>query len=111
MPRRSSAHPACACYAVLLGSRNGRGFSARDDRKLQSITRNYFPEGFTIIETKGGWWNPEANTFVRETSRQIQVCSEKRKAVQTWARMLGRELNQKEILLLKVGSARRIRIR
>src|SRR5215216_4138391 len=99
------------CYAVLIGSRRGRGFSKRDERELQTITRKYFPEGFTIIETQGGWWNAETATFVRETSRQIQVCSQKRKRVNTWAQALGRKLDQKEILLVKVGSARRIRIR
>lgn len=96
-------------YAVSVGARNsaaaGHRFSARDERLIRKVTRAYFPNGFTILEARGGWWDPDKKNFVREETRQIQVNSSSWPAVRRWALHLGRTLGQKEIVVARTGTA------
>ena len=95
-------------YALTLGARNtpaaGRKFSRRDDALIRRITRKHFPDGFTIVEAKGGWWDSSGTRFVREESRQIQVGTRALATVRRWARELGAALGQSELIVLKLGS-------
>lgn len=103
-----------ACWSILIGARrigSRRSFTADDELRLQAITADHFPNGYTILEAKGGWFDPTSRRFVREDSRQILVTSASFPAVKTWAIALGSALRQKEIILVKVGNTRRIRIR
>lgn len=103
-----------ALWSLLIGAghvrRGARRFSGAADRLLQQTTREHFPAGYTILEARGGWFDPSADRFVREESRQILVTSASARQVARWAVALGAALRQQELLLVKVGQARRIRI-
>ena len=99
-------------YSLMIGARNGRGFFARRDEKLlQGITARHFPEGFTILDAKGGWYGPAASSFKREDARQILVCTAQAGKIPAWCRELGKAMKQKEVLVVEVGAARRFQIR
>ena len=101
-------------YALTLGARNTpaarRQFSRADDALIRRITQKHFPDGFTILEARGGWWDSGRNRFVREESRQIQVSAKTPAAVRRWAGELGRALGQSELIVLKLGPALPLRL-
>ena len=102
-----------ALWSVLVGARQlpgGRRFTRADERRLQEITAAHFPAGYTILEARGGWFDPARRRFVREPSREILVTSGSLRQVRAWSRALGRALRQKEMILTRVGVVRRIRI-
>ena len=102
-------------WSLLIGARHvrpgRRRFSRADDRLLQRITAEHFPAGYTILEARGGWFDPDARRFIREESRQVLVASDSVRTVTRWAAALGAALRQHELLLIKVGRPRRIVIR
>ena len=103
-----------SCWSILIGARrvgSRRTFSRADDQRLQTVTADHFPAGYTILEATGGWFDSSIRKFVREDSRQILVTSCSVRAVRAWAQALGVALLQKELLLVKVGGIRRIHIR
>lgn len=102
------------CWSLLVGSHHFGGsgrFSRANDRRLQEITAEYFPVGYTILNASGGWYDPEKQRFIREESRQVLVCTGDRRAVKKWAKALGRALHQKELLLVEHGTAATISTR
>jgi hypothetical protein len=103
------------CYSLLVGARNagggGHGFSAADDRRIREITFRSFPNGFTILNADGGWFDPATGRFVREKSRQILVCTARPQTVWTWCRRLLRALGQQELLVVELGRGRTVRVR
>src|SRR5688572_7278294 len=81
-----------SCWSILIGARrigSRRTFSRADDKRLQAITAEHFAAGYTILEARGGWFDPSIRKFVREESRQILVTSNSARAVQAWANVLG----------------------
>lgn len=100
------------CFSLTVGARNtiagGKRFLAADDATLRKITAGYFPEGFSILNVKGGWFDPEQNRFIKEESRQIWICTSKLKSVKHWAQALALALGQKELLLVELGRATRL---
>ena len=102
------------CWSILIGARrigSRSTFSRTDDRRLQAITAKHFPAGYTVLEASGGWYDSSIRKFVREDSRQVLVTSASIRAVEQWARALGTAFRQKELLLVKLGGIRRIRVR
>jgi len=103
------------CYALTLGARNtpaaGRHFSRTDDEAIRSITEQHFPEGFTILNAQGGWWDVARKKFRKEDSRQIIVRSPSARRVRVWARALGHCLGQKELLVAVLGPSLMIKCR
>lgn len=95
------------CYSVLLGARNtraaGRRFLARDERLIREVTAQFFPNGFTILKSSGGWFDPDGRAFCAEESRQILVNTDQRRALRRWCLALARALGQKEVLLVDLG--------
>jgi hypothetical protein len=104
-----------ALWSLFIGARQTgagkRRFSAVDDRTLQRITAKHFPQGYTILEARGGWYDSERRRFVREESRQVLITTEAKKRVVRWASELGAAFEQKELLVMKLGRAHRLRIR
>ena len=101
-------------WSVLIGARQmrrGRRFSQADDRLLQTITAEHFPSGYTILEARGGWFDPSTRRFVREDSRQILITSRSARRIRAWGKALGNALRQKELLLAQMGVARKIKLR
>jgi hypothetical protein len=98
-------------YSLTLGVRDGSGsrWRSRDEQAVQEITKNHFPDGFTILEANGGWYDPARNRFITESSRQVFVCTADRKKLRPWCRDLAAALRQKELLLIEVGPARMFR--
>jgi hypothetical protein len=93
-------------WSVLVGSRSGerRGkFSRSDDEAVQRVTTECFPEGYTILRSTGGWFDPQKRRFIREESRQVIVCASHTPLVLRWARKLGKVLKQKELLVVEHG--------
>lgn len=103
------------CYSLILGARNTgsgrRGFPAADEARIRQITIRSFPNGFTILNADGGWFDPVSRRFVRERSRQILVCSARPRDVWTWCRNLMAALKQQELLVVELGIARTVRAR
>jgi hypothetical protein len=101
------------CFSLILGARNtpaaGRRFSKKDDEMIRALTAHHFPEGFTILNADGGWFDPERRTFVEEAARQILVCTPDRGALQAWCAALAGALRQKELLVVELGVARTFR--
>ena len=97
------------CYSLLLGARNtpsgGDRFSRAEDERIRRITSRHFPNGFTILHADGGWYDPQAQRFLREESRQILITASGRAAVRRWCRELGEVLRQQELLVVEVGPA------
>lgn len=86
-------------------------FSRTEDLTLQRITADHFPKGYTIVEAKGGWYDAATKRFVREDSRQIYVTADSEAAVDRWAKDLGATLKQKELMVVRVGRQKRVRVR
>jgi hypothetical protein len=98
-------------YSLLIGSNNARGrFLRRDEKLLQDITARHFPQGFTILNAKGSWYDATSKSFRREDAREVLVCTRRPQDLRRWCRELGRALRQKELLLVETGTARRIRL-
>ena len=97
------------CFSVLLGARHtpsgGRRFRADDEETIRSITFRHFPEGFTILNASGGWFDPRQQRFVDEDSRQILVCARSAISLRAWAGELARALKQQELLVVELGPA------
>ncbi len=97
------------CYSLMLGARQtgarGPRFKAGDDRRVRDITQRHFPNGFTILAARGGWFDPGAGSFIEEESRQILVCTAAR-ALGAWCRELAQAFRQKELLVVELGPAR-----
>jgi hypothetical protein len=102
------------CWSLLIGAgrlhTGARRFSRADDSRIQRITAEHFPGGFTILGATGGWFDPDLRRFVVEESRQILICGAQAGAVRRWAVELGRALRQKELVVMRLGAALRLRI-
>lgn len=103
------------CFSLILGARNtpaaGRKFSREDDALIRELTGRHFPDGFTILNADGGWFDPGRKVFVEEEARQILICTSDRQALRTWCKALARALRQKELLVVELGVARTFRYR
>ena len=98
------------CYSLLVGARNRRGtpkFSRATEAVLQKITANHFPDGFTILDAAGGWFDPRRRKFQKEQSRQVLVCTAHPARLGPWCAELARALGQEELLVTELGRARR----
>ena len=99
------------CFSLNLGARNtpkaGRHFSAPDEKAIRAITQRHFPEGFTILDAAGGWFDPVRGRFVQEESRQILVCAPDLRRLKPWCRELAARLKQRELLVIELGTARK----
>jgi hypothetical protein len=106
--------PRLKCFSVLLGARNtpagGKHFSPRDVARIHAITFRHFPDGFTVLNAEGGWYDP-ANGFIEEDSRQILICAPNRSSLRSWCAELAAALKQKELLVVEVGPATTFRRR
>jgi hypothetical protein len=103
------------CWSLLIGARKlrakARRFSRADDRLLETITTQHFPTGFTILRAVGGWFDPAQRRFIHEESRQVLIGDATPAAMRRWGRELGRALAQKEIVVIRLGTAVRLRMR
>jgi hypothetical protein len=103
------------CFSLILGARNtpaaGRRFSKADDDMIRGLTARHFPDGFTILNADGGWFDPERRMFVEEAARQILICTADRRALGAWCSALAGALHQKELLVVRLGVARTFRYR
>lgn len=97
------------CFSLLLGARNTPAatakFSAKDEAGLREVTFRHFPEGFTILNADGGWFDPEKKKFIEEQSRQILICTSDSKKLAAWCDELRAELKQDELLVVELGRA------
>lgn len=100
--------PRLKCYSLILGARNtpgaGKRFTRADEERIREITFRHFPDGFTILNADGGWFDPQRG-FVAEESRQILVCASRLLALRRWCDELARALQQKELLVVELGAA------
>ena len=103
------------CFSLILGARNtpsaGLRFSKLDDGMIRELTARYFPDGFTILNADGGWFDPRRRVFVEEAARQVLVCTSDRRALRAWCAALARALRQQELLVVELGVARTFRYR
>lgn len=83
----------------------GKHFSRNDDQQIRALTIRHFRDGFTILNASGGWFDPARNRFIEEDSRQILVCAPRIRAIYGWLEELAGLLEQKELLVIEVGSA------
>jgi len=101
------------CFLLIIGSgsdkRSKRRFSKRSDRTIRELTEKHFPDGFTILNADGGWFDPTRKKFIEEAARQILVCTAKRSALSRWCAELARATHQKELLVVELGVARTFR--
>jgi hypothetical protein len=98
-------------YSVIIGARTvGRSARLRPahDRLLRQITRQHFPTGFTILNARGGWWNPVRHRFEEEESREVRVLAASLGKVRVWADSLRRALQQKEVFIIELGRTYRL---
>jgi hypothetical protein len=106
--------PRLICYSLLLGARNtpaaGKHFTASDNERIHAITFRHFPDGFTILDATGGWFDPNRRKFVEEDSRQILVCARSLRALRPWCDELGAALKQQELLIVELGPASTFRV-
>jgi len=97
------------CFSLFLGARNtpraGTHFTKADDERIRSLTFRHFPDGFTILNADGGWFDPTQRRFIEEESRQILVCATGIRALRSWLGDLADALKQKELLVIEVGPA------
>ena len=102
------------CYSLFLGARNtppaGKRFSKADDVRIRELTFRHFPEGFTVLNATGGWFDPKRG-FIKEESRELLVCASSLRAVRLWCDELSRELQQEELLVVELGPALTFRSR
>lgn len=100
--------PRLKCFSLLLGARNtpsaGKTFSRTDEERIRAITFRHFPDGFTVLNADGGWFDP-ARGFVEEESRQLLVCAPGLAALRPWCSELAEALGQKELLVVELGPA------
>ena len=96
------------CFSVFIGAadrtRRGR-FSARRDAVVREITKNFFPSGATILDAKGTWFDPDSGEYIEEEARQILVCASSRRSLRPWCDALLQALDQKELLVVQLGTA------
>jgi hypothetical protein len=106
--------PRLKCFSLLLGARHtpgaGKRFTRADESRIHEITFRYFPDGFTVLNAEGGWFDP-ARGFIAEASRQILVCAANRAALRPWCGELSRALEQDELLVVELGPASTFRTR
>lgn len=106
---------AMECWSLLIGAgklrARARRFSRADDRLIQEITTRHFPDGFTLLHAKGGWFDAARWRFTREESRQVLICGASTAQVRAWAMAMGRALNQRELIVVRMGHALRLRLR
>jgi hypothetical protein len=97
------------CFSLLLGARNtpggGKHFTAADEEEIRAVTFRHFPDGFTILNASGGWFDPQQKRFIEEDARQILVCAPASSALRPWCDELARVLKQKELLVVELGPA------
>jgi hypothetical protein len=97
------------CFSLILGARNtptaGKKFSKRDDAVIRDITARHFPEGFTVLNADGAWFDRGTRKFIEEESRQLLVCTARRSDLRVWCQQLGVALQQKELLIVEMGRA------
>ena len=96
-------------FSLLLGARNtpaaGKHFTKSDDVLIRSLTFRHFPDGFTILNASGGWFDPAQKRFVEEESRQILVRAPNIRSLRRWLDELAGALQQQELLVIELGPA------
>jgi hypothetical protein len=100
--------PQLKCFSLLLGARNtpdGKRFTRADTERIHAITFRHFPNGFTILNADGGWFDPARGRMVEEPSRQLLVCAPSLRALRPWCDELARALKQDELLVVELGPA------
>jgi hypothetical protein len=98
-------------YSLLIGARNDRRrFPRKDEMILEKITARHFPEGFTILDASGAWYDAVRTTFRKEQARQVLICTSAPRKLDAWCRELGEALGQNELLVIEMGPVRRFRI-
>jgi hypothetical protein len=106
--------PPLKCFSLLLGARNtpgGKRFTRVDNERIHAITFRHFPDGFSILNADGGWFDPTRKHFVEEPSRQILVCASSVRALRPWCDELAGALKQTELLVVELGTAFTFRAR
>jgi hypothetical protein len=97
------------CFSLLLGARNTPAatsrFSAADEEQLRMVTFRHFPDGFTILNADGGWFDPVKKAFIKEQSRQILICTSEPRKLAAWCEELRTALKQDELLVIELGHA------
>lgn len=100
--------PRLKCFSLILGARNtpsaGKRFTRADEQRIREITFRHFPDGFTVLNADGGWFDPQRG-FIEEESRQILVCAKSLRSLRRWCDELARAMQQKELLVVEVGAA------
>lgn len=113
--RRHGHREGMKCYSVMLGANRVRSerrtFSREDEALIRELTARHFPEGYTILNAEGGWFDPSRGRFIKEASRQILICTADRRRVRRWGHELGAALRQKELLIVQLGSATTLKVR
>lgn len=100
------------CYALFIAVPRTRRSSRPDlstDKTIQELTKTHFPDGFSVARIDGGWLDPATGKFRREESREVTVCTDKNQRVIRWAKALAAACRQKELLVVKLGRASRVR--
>jgi len=96
------------CFSILIGagspSASGK-FSRQRERLIREITKNYFPEGSSILNAEGSWLDASKRRYVREEARQILVCAASKRELHPFCRALVTALKQKELLIVQIGHA------
>ena len=97
------------CFSLLLGARNTPSAEARfqpgDEELLREITARHFPDGFTVLNAQGGWFDPQQRAFIEEESRQIIVCAPSRRPLRAWLEELALALHQRKLIVVEHGRA------
>ena len=103
------------CFSVMVGMRHTptrrKHFAATDDEKIHAITFRHFPDGFTVLNADGGWFDPERRRFVAEESRQVIVSARSVRVLRAWCADLAAALRQKELLVIELGPVSTFRAR
>jgi hypothetical protein len=103
------------CFSLLLGARNTPSAAARfrpdDEVLLRDVTARHFPDGFTVLNAAGGWFDPQKQAFIEEESRQVIVCAPSRRPLKAWLQELAVALNQEELIVVEHGRAAAYKVR
>ncbi len=103
------------CFSLLLGARNTPAsqakFAREDEELLREVTTKHFPDGFTVLNAEGGWFDPRRGRFVEEESRQIIVCAPSRRPLRAWLEELAAAMRQAELIVVEMGRATTYRVR
>ena len=94
-------------FAFLIGSRNRVGekiYTERDDATLSAITARYFSPGYSIINQKGFWTDPDG-TFCEEASRMVIIASADIQKMESWRNQIVMALQQKTVVQLGYWTA------